>query len=139
MGALLVFDISKKQSFESIDRWLKELRDHADPNIVIMLVGNKKDLDRLRAITTSDAEAYALKNKLKFIETSALDSSNVEDAFRGLLTDIFHSMNERQAQGHHARAVGNGGPVVSGQTLVVDSGVRGSRNNQNSYKCCQAS
>ncbi len=121
---------------------MKELRDHADPNIVIMMVGNKKDLDRLRAITTKDAGEYAKTNNLTFIETSALDSSNVEDAFKGLLTDIFHSMNKRQIQGNLARAVGNGGPVVSGQTLVVDSGSRGSRGanqNANQSKCCQSS
>ena len=41
VGALLVYDISKHLTFENVDRWLKELRDHAEPNIVIMLVGNK--------------------------------------------------------------------------------------------------
>lgn len=141
VGALLVFDISKKQSFESIDRWLGELRENADPNIVIMMVGNKKDLDRLRAITTKEAEDYAERNKLKFIETSALDSSNVEGAFEGLLTEIFQSMNKRQAQGSLARPSGNGGPIVSGQTLIVDSNMRSSRASPSSYqnKCCQSS
>ena len=41
VGALLVYDISKQVTFENVERWLKELRDHAEPNIVIMLVGNK--------------------------------------------------------------------------------------------------
>lgn len=41
VGALLVYDISKQSSFENVDRWLKELKDHAESNIVIMLVGNK--------------------------------------------------------------------------------------------------
>lgn len=44
VGALLVYDISKKLTFENVERWLKELRDHAEPNIVVMLVGNKSDL-----------------------------------------------------------------------------------------------
>lgn len=44
MGALLVYDISKHQTFENVERWLKELRDHAESNIVVMLVGNKSDL-----------------------------------------------------------------------------------------------
>jgi small GTP-binding protein len=48
VGALLVYDISKHASFESCERWLKEMRDHADANIVIMLVGNKSDLRHLR-------------------------------------------------------------------------------------------
>ena len=50
VGALLVYDISKHPTFESVERWLKELRDHADRQIVIMLVGNKSDLRHLRAV-----------------------------------------------------------------------------------------
>mmetsp|Transcript_41340 Transcript_41340/g.110617 ORF Transcript_41340/g.110617 Transcript_41340/m.110617 type:complete len:236 (+) Transcript_41340:121-828(+) len=88
VGALLVYDISKNVSFENIDRWLKELRDHADQNIVIMLVGNKCDLRHLRAVSTEDAKAYAEQKGLSFIETSALDSTNVEQAFQSILTGI---------------------------------------------------
>ncbi len=50
VGALLVYDMSKRPSYENVSRWLKELRDHADPNIVIMLVGNKKDLRHMRQV-----------------------------------------------------------------------------------------
>jgi Ras-related protein Rab-11A len=61
VGALLVYDISKQQTFENVTRWLKELRDHADSNIVIMLVGNKSDLRHLRAVPTEEAKAFASK------------------------------------------------------------------------------
>lgn len=85
-------------------RWLKELKDHADANIVIMLVGNKSDLKHLRAVPTEEAKAFsgmrkyssshpivtelfssAAENDLSFIETSALDASNVESAFQTIL------------------------------------------------------
>jgi Ras-related protein Rab-11A len=59
VGALLVYDISKHQTYENVTRWLKELRDHADANIVIMLVGNKSDLRHLRAVPTDEAKAFA--------------------------------------------------------------------------------
>lgn len=55
----MVYDISKRDTFESAGRWLKELRDHADSNIVIMLVGNKSDLKHLRAVPTDEAAAFA--------------------------------------------------------------------------------
>ena len=48
VGALLVYDIAKHLTYENVERWLRELRDHADANIVIMLVGNKSDLRHLR-------------------------------------------------------------------------------------------
>jgi leucyl aminopeptidase (aminopeptidase T) len=56
VGALLVYDITKQTTFENVERWLKELRDHADANIVIMLVGNKSDLRHLRSVQTEDAK-----------------------------------------------------------------------------------
>ena len=59
VGALLVYDISKHQTYENVQRWLKELRDHADANIVIMLVGNKSDLRHLRAVPTEEAKQFA--------------------------------------------------------------------------------
>jgi Ras-related protein Rab-11A len=62
VGALLVYDISKHSTYESVSRWLKELRDHADSNIVIMLVGNKSDLRHLRAVPTDEAKQFAGKS-----------------------------------------------------------------------------
>ena len=86
VGALLVYDIAKHLTYENVERWLRELRDHADANIVIMLVGNKSDLRHLRAVPTEEARTFAEANQLSFIETSALDSTNVETAFHNILT-----------------------------------------------------
>uniref|UniRef100_A0A8C1X1X8 RAB11a, member RAS oncogene family, like n=1 Tax=Cyprinus carpio TaxID=7962 RepID=A0A8C1X1X8_CYPCA len=59
VGALLVYDIAKHLTYENAERWLKELQDHADSNIVIMLVGNKSDLRHLRAVPVDEAKALA--------------------------------------------------------------------------------
>ncbi|XP_064645945.1 ras-related protein Rab-11B-like isoform X2 [Lineus longissimus] len=96
VGALLVYDIAKHLTYENVERWLKELRDHADNNIVIMLVGNKCDLRHLRAVPTEEARAFAEKNNLSFIETSALDSTNVEAAFQNILTEIYRIVSQKQ-------------------------------------------
>ncbi|CAN4110747.1 unnamed protein product [Withania somnifera] len=77
LGALLVYDVTKPTTFENVSRWLKELRDHADSNIVIMLIGNKTDLRHLRAVATEDAQSFAEKEGLSFIETSALEATNI--------------------------------------------------------------
>lgn len=78
-----------------MERWLKELRDHADSNIVIMLVGNKSDLRHLRSVNTEDAQGYCEKEGLSFIETSALESTNVEKAFHQILTEIYHIVHKK--------------------------------------------
>uniref|UniRef100_A0A182JKW5 Ras-related protein Rab-11A n=2 Tax=Culicidae TaxID=7157 RepID=A0A182JKW5_ANOAO len=96
VGALLVYDIAKHLTYENVERWLRELRDHADQNIVIMLVGNKSDLRHLRAVPTDEAKGFAERNGLSFIETSALDSTNVETAFQNILTEIYRIVSQKQ-------------------------------------------
>jgi len=98
VGALLVYDIAKHGTYSNVTRWLKELRDHADSNIVIMLVGNKSDLKHLRAVPTEEATAFSAENRLSFIETSALDSSNVENAFQTILTDIYRIVSAKSLE-----------------------------------------
>ncbi|KAJ3415092.1 hypothetical protein HDV05_005500 [Chytridiales sp. JEL 0842] len=116
VGALLVYDIAKHPTYENVNRWLKELRDHADSNIVIMLVGNKSDLRHLRAVPTEEAKQFSTENGLSFIETSALDSSNVESAFQNILTEIY-----RIVSNNALKAESNAGPSVpSGNTIVLD-------------------
>ena len=66
VGALLVYDISKQITYDNVTRWLKELRDHADNNIVIMLVGNKSDLRHLRAVPTEDSKNFAGTSRASF-------------------------------------------------------------------------
>ncbi|KAK4702849.1 armadillo repeat-containing protein 8, partial [Phenoliferia sp. Uapishka_3] len=95
VGALLVYDIAKHATYVNVTRWLKELRDHADSNIVIMLVGNKSDLRHLRAVPTEEAKAFSQENGLSFIETSALDASNVENAFQNILTEIYRIVSSK--------------------------------------------
>ncbi|OMJ70865.1 hypothetical protein SteCoe_31080 [Stentor coeruleus] len=89
VGALLVYDISKTTSFENVDKWLKELKDHADSQIVVLLTGNKADLKHLRAISTEEAATYSQKHSLAFIEISALDGTGVDKAFETVLNEIY--------------------------------------------------
>jgi Ras-related protein Rab-11A len=117
VGALLVYDISKHVTFENVERWLKELRDHAEPNIVVMLVGNKSDLRHRRAVPTEDAMLFAENNNLAFIETSALDATGVEEAFRQILSEIYRLMSRKNIY-----ADGAPSPALpAGQTVAVSA------------------
>ncbi|KAG5970081.1 Ras- protein Rab-11B [Claviceps cyperi] len=130
VGALLVYDISKHQTYENVTRWLKELRDHADANIVIMLVGNKSDLRHLRAVPTEEAKAFASENHLSFIETSALDASNVELAFQNILTEIYRIVSSKALEsGDGAQATIGAGTNISLSKPADDEASK-------SGKCC---
>ncbi|XP_049804559.1 ras-related protein Rab-4B isoform X2 [Schistocerca nitens] len=80
-GALLVYDITNRDSFNALADWLSDARSLASPNIVILLVGNKKDLDAEREVTFLEASCFAQENELMFLETSARTGENVEEAF----------------------------------------------------------
>ncbi len=82
VGALIVYDITKAITFKNVEKWLQEMHEHADKDIVIMLVGNKLDLKASREVATEDAKRFAQKNNLLYIETSALDGENIQLAFQ---------------------------------------------------------
>ncbi|KAK2642076.1 hypothetical protein Ddye_023839 [Dipteronia dyeriana] len=131
VGALLVYDVTRHVTFENVERWLKELRDHTDANIVIMLVGNKADLRHLRAVSTEDATAFAERENTFFMETSALEATNVENAFKEVLTQIYHVVSKK------ALEIGDDPAALpKGQTINI-----GSKDDVSAVKkagCCSA-
>ncbi|XP_030442225.1 ras-related protein Rab11C-like [Syzygium oleosum] len=116
VGALLVYDITKRQTFDNIQRWLRQLRDHVDSDIVIMLAGNKCDLKHLRAVQVEDGQALANKEGLLFLETSALDATNIERAFQSILIQINHIKRLRALAAREAAAAAS----RRGQGTTVD-------------------
>jgi len=93
-----VYDVTRHATFENVERWLKELRDHTDPNIVVMLIGNKSDLRHLIAVSTEDGKSFAETESLYFMETSALESTNVDNAFAEVLTQIYRIVSKKAVE-----------------------------------------
>jgi len=87
-GALLVYDITRRDTFQHLGRWLEEARQHSQSNMVIMLIGNKNDLDHRRAVSTEEGQAFADQHGLVFMETSAKTAYNVEEAFLKTASEI---------------------------------------------------
>ncbi|KAI9433830.1 GTPase [Lactarius indigo] len=98
VGALLLYDVTKPSTFASVKKWVEEVREHASPHIVTLLVGNKTDLGSLRSVTTEEAATFAAENGMEFIETSALNTSNVESAFETVLTNIYHIQSSKHVE-----------------------------------------
>lgn len=136
VGALLVYSMDQHGTFENVERWLKELRDHAEANIVVMLVGNKSDLRHLRAVETEEATKFAEDNGLAFIETSALDASGVDTAFQRILTEIYRLQSKKNmTEEGVGSGPGNGGPSLTpGQKLVLTNDPQGLKKKKNT--CC---
>lgn len=125
-----MYDVTKPMTFDNVSRWLKELRDHADSNIVIMLIGNKTDLKHLRAVATEDAQSYAEKEGLSFIETSALEATNVEKAFQTILSEIYRIISKKSLNSDEPAAAN----IKEGKTIVV-----GESEANTKKACCSSS
>ena len=86
VGALLVYDITSRASFENIQAWLNRLLNDGREGIVVMLVGNKIDLSAERQVTSAEGQQFAMENDLAFMEVSALAGKNIELAFKTIIT-----------------------------------------------------
>lgn len=116
---MLVYDITKQQSFEHASRWLEEIRSHADNNIVIMLIGNKCDLGTLRAVLTENAKQFAQDENLFFMETSAMESTNVEIAFLMVLSEIYRIVSKKSLMANEELEASNSTRLLKGTDVTV--------------------
>ncbi|XP_022944214.1 ras-related protein Rab11C-like [Cucurbita moschata] len=133
VGALLVYDLTKRPTFENVQRWLRELRDHADSNIVIVMIGNKSDLSHLRSVSEDDGQSMAEKEGLSFIETSALDATNIDKAFQTILTEIYHIISKKALAAKEAAAASVARPS-QGTTIDVSD----TTGDSNRKSCCSS-
>lgn len=86
---MLVYDITKEKTFANVKKWMDDLKYQAEPEIVIILVGNKIDLceknPQMRKVQREEAANFAHENKLLFEETSAITAQNISEVFERLL------------------------------------------------------
>ena len=91
-GALVVFDVTKEKTFENVSRWIEELRVQAEPDAIVVLVGNKIDLceknSSLRRVTKEEAKLLAQNYNALYEETSAVTAQNVTEVFEKLLRGL---------------------------------------------------
>ncbi|KAK8094492.1 hypothetical protein PG997_001177 [Apiospora hydei] len=131
-GALLVFDISRKSTFAHVTDWLADLRQIAEPDIVVILVGNKADLageeDNKREVTVAEAQDWARQNGvLQYVETSAKSGEGVELAFMQVAERIFDNINAGKYDLNDRRSGVKGpGPGQTGRQVRLNDSSKGS-------------
>ena len=96
LGAILMFDLTSRQSFDDLGMWINDLNTLCVPNAYIILIGNKLDLQDDRQIVESEAQAFAQRYNLIYLETSAKNGNNVSEAFARLGTEILRRVKDGQ-------------------------------------------
>ncbi|XXG78716.1 hypothetical protein AAC387_Pa08g2603 [Persea americana] len=130
LGALVVYDISRRSTFDSARRWLEELTTHCDTTVVRMLVGNKCDLENIREVSVDEGKQLAEEEGLCFMETSALDATNVKTAFEIVIKEIYNNVSKKvlDSESYKAELSVNGVSLVNGNDA--------SKQASNKYSCC---
>lgn len=120
-GCLLVFDVTRKESFNHLDKWLQETRQFANPNIAITIVGNKADLSAKRVVRYEEAKNFATEMGLTYVEASAKSADGVDEAFRITAAAILDKIKSGQLYLRNA--------TETGEVLLTS-------NEKKKKKCC---
>jgi len=140
-----VYDVTDRNSFNHVPMWLKEVEENAEKDCLIMLVGNKMDLNDQRTVFVRDGRSFARKNGLAFIETSALDATGVDTAFQRILQEIYKTQTKKQlksaggrndAAGAASPAAGQSGGPARGQTISLTAQPEPSQGATKKGGCC---
>ena len=96
--ALIVYDIANRASFANVKLWIEECYANTNQNFVLVLVGNKTDLESARVVSAEEGQAYANSQGMLFVETSAKDNTNVAEAFELPAREILHKIETKQIE-----------------------------------------
>ena len=115
-GALVVYDITQKKTFENIEKWVNDLKAAGDPKITIILIGNKNDLDNKRQVSKDQGEEKARSFGCAFLETSAYSGDNIDKAFNLMVKEIYEKFSN-DSTGEDELAPGSNG---NGEDVKLD-------------------
>ena len=128
-GALVVYDITQKKTFENIEKWVNDLKAAGDPKITIILIGNKNDLDDKRQVSKDQGEEKARSFGCAFLETSAYSGDNIDKAFNYMVKEIYEKFSN-DSTGEDELAPGSNG---DGRDVKLDNV---NDNNIKKKSCC---
>ena len=139
-GAFVVYDISRKSTFDNVDKWINELKNNGSEDVFILLVGNKSDLNDQREISEEEVKKKAEVYNIAFCETSALKGNNIEFAFESLIDKITEKLEkEKEILGKNISKIEEGKTITLNTDKDKDkkeNGEEGKNNKKQEVKSC---
>ena len=139
-GAFVVYDISRKSTFDNVDKWINELKNNGSEDVFILLVGNKSDLNDQREISEEEVKKKAEVYNIAFCETSALKGNNIEFAFESLIDKITEKLEkEKVILGKNISKIEEGKTITLNTDKDKDkkkNGEEGKNNKKPEVKSC---
>lgn len=118
LGALLVYDITRRGTFENLKKWLQELREFGSSDMVIVLVGNKCDLgNSRREVNLEDGQSLAELEGISFLETSAKENLNVEEAFLQMINKIHEITSQKSLENKTNQSANT--PIIPARKEII--------------------
>ena len=128
--AMVVYDITKEDSFLHIQNWLHDCKELAPRTVILVLIGNKTDLEDQRVVARERGENLAKENNMIFFETSALNGNGIEEAFKKSIEEVdqkirsgYYNLSESSKQGIKKIVSGNdndnGERIIDKKSLVM--------------------
>ncbi|EGR34065.1 ras small gtpase ric1, putative [Ichthyophthirius multifiliis] len=122
-GIVVVYDVTDKQSFENVKSWMSEIEKYAQENVNKLLIGNKSDLQEKRQVSFDEGQQLAQSLGIKFIETSAKNSTNIDSCFEIMAKDILLRINMIKSQQDNTK-------------VKIKPGNNINQQNNNNSACC---
>ncbi|XP_037959807.1 ras-related protein Rab-14 [Teleopsis dalmanni] len=119
-GALMVYDITRRSTYNHLSSWLTDTRNLTNPSTVIFLIGNKSDLESTREVTYEEAKEFADENGLMFLEASAMTGQNVEEAFLETARKIYQNIQEGRLDLNATESGVHHRPSQAGRTSLTN-------------------
>ena len=139
-GAFVVYDISRRCTFDNVDKWIGELKNNGSEDVFILLVGNKSDLNDQREISEEEVKKKAEVYNIAFCETSALKGNNIEFAFESLIDKITEKLEkEKEILGKNISKIEEGKTITLNTDKDKDkkeAGEEGKNNKKPEVKSC---
>ena len=121
-GAFVVYDITRKETFENIDKWINDLKTTADPRINIILIGNKCDLEEKRVVLKEQGEEKARAFNCAFLETSACNGDNIDKGFEMMATEIYKRYKDDNLNEENSGSIEKGEEIKLDKSKKVEKG-----------------